>query len=339
MVCLPFVVQKVATQQKGEISHFYTTSTTGHEYWLREFAGNVKQKKDQNGADIAGVFTADFNSIDASSTANTYNYTNRFLWDYYYSKTPNGNVFGDDKNGDDYKEYYHSDHSFTNYPLQQAGTAYLVGFPGASYYEFDLSGQWIAQNTASTAPAKLDKQTITFASATGVGIGVSDNEKEGTAINGNKFQPNYLTKKLTANDYLLNSDGNSFDKAGSSTTVPFRPYLYVVKTDASGTRGGDRKDSINSVVFGGDVPQMKVPKANNQLGNDDALIVTAGKKKICVESQLRYTTDVRIVTLAGVTLTSYSIQPSEYVETQVYSSGVYIVYADNGKYVKKVIVK
>ena len=137
----------------------------------------------------------------------------------------------------------------------------------------------------------------------------------------------------------MNSDGNSFDKAGSSTTVPFRPYLYVVKTDASGTRGGDRKDSINSVVFGGDVPQMKVPKANNQLGNDDALIVTAGKKKICVELQLRYTTDVRIVTLAGVTLTSYSIQPSEYVETQVYSSGVYIVYADNGKYVKKVIVK
>ncbi len=339
VVSLPFVVQKVATQQKGEISHFYTTSTTGHEYWLREFAGNVKQKKDQNGADIAGVFTADFNSIDASSAANTYNYTNRFLWDYYYSKNPNGNVFGDDKNGDDYKEYYHSDHSFTNYPLQQAGTAYLVGSPGASYYEFDLSGQWTAQNTASTAPAKLDKQTITFVSATGVGIGVSDNEKEGTAINGNKFQPNYLTKKLTENDYLLNSDGNSFDKAGSSTTVPFRPYLYVVKTDASGTRGGNRKDSINSVVFGGDVPQMKVPKANNQLGNDDALIVTAGKKKICVESQLHYTTDVRIVTPAGITLTSYSIQSSEYVETHVESAGVYIVYADNGKYVKKVIVK
>jgi CheY-like chemotaxis protein len=35
----------------------------------------------------------------------------------------------------------------------------------------------------------------------------------------------------------------------------------------------------------------------------------------------------------------YGVQPSEYVETQVYSSGVYIVYADNGKYVKKVIVK
>jgi len=85
--------------------------------------------------------------------------------------------------------------------------------------------------------------------------------------------------------------------------------------------------------------QMKVPKAQNQLGGDDDLIVTAGKKKIMVESQLRYTTDVRIVTPAGVTLTSYSIQPSEYVETQVYSAGVYIVYADNGKYVKRVIVK
>ena len=85
---------------------------------------------------------------------------------------------------------------------------------------------------------------------------------------------------------------------------------------------------------------MKVPKVkNNQLGSDDDLIVKAGKKKICVESQLRYTTDVRIVTPAGITLTTFSIQPSEYVETRVETAGVYIVYADNGKYVKKVIVR
>ncbi len=346
VVSLPFEVKMVTTHQKGEISHFYSTSTTGHEYWLREFAGNVKQKKVNNVA-VPNVFTADFNSIAASTAENsyTYDYYNTFLWDYYYSKNRNNNTYGDDANGDDYKEYYKGKgddqkvNSYQNYPLQQPGTAYLIGFPGASYYEFDLSGQWTAQNTASPAPAKLDKQTITFVSATGVGIGVSDNEKEGTAINANKFQPNYLSKKLGTNDYLLNGDGNSFDKAGSSSTLPFRPYLYVVNADASGTRGGERKDSINSVVFGGDVPQMKVPKEINQLGGDDDLIVKAGKKKICVESQLRYTTDVRIVTPAGVTLATYSIQSSEYVETQVYSAGVYIVYADNGKYVKKVIVK
>lgn len=343
VISLPFEVQKVATQQKGEITHFYnyndnTTNeddTKGHEYWLRQFAGNVKQKKVNNVA-VNGVFTADFNLLNAAGANKLY--TNTFLWEYYYSK----NSY-DDKNGEDYKTYYNTDHTYTTYPLQQPGKAYLIGFPGVSYYEFDLSGQWTAQNTASPAPAKLDKQTITFASAIGVTIGISDNEKDATAdataYKGNKFMPNYLTKKLAEHDYLLNSDGNSFDKAGSSTTVPFRPYLYVVNTDEAGTRGGERKDSINSVVFGGDVPQMKVPKAHNQLGGDDDLIVTAGKKKICVESQLRYTTDVRIVTPAGVTLATYSIQSSEYVETQVYSAGVYIVYADNGKYVKKVIVK
>ena len=69
------------------------------------------------------------------------------------------------------------------------------------------------------------------------------------------------------------------------------------------------------------------------------MIVKAGKKKIMVESQLHYTTDVRIVTPAGITLTTFSIQPSEYVETRVETAGVYIVYADNGKYVKKVIVR
>lgn len=336
---LPFEVQLVTTQQKGEISHFYGSSTTGHEYWLREFAGNVKQKKDKNENPVTGVFTADFNSIAASTKENTYDYGNTFLWDYYYSKNPNGNTYGDDANSDDYQEYYHGNHEYKNYPFQQAGTAYLIGFPGASYYEFDLSGEWTAQNTATPAPAQLNKQTITFVSDTGVEIGVSDGEKEGTPINSNKFQPNYLSKKLGANDYLLNSDGNSFDKAGSATTVPFRPYLYVVNPGTSGTRGGERKDSVNSVVFGGDVPQMKAPKPINQLGSDEDLIVKSGKKKIMVESQLHYTTDVRIVTPAGITLKTFSIQPTEYIETRVENSGVYIVYADNGKYVKKVIVR
>ena len=336
---LPFEVQLVTTQQKGEISHFYGSSTTGHEYWLREFAGNVKQKKDKNENPVTGVFTADFNSIAASTKENTYDYGNTFLWDYYYSKNPNGNTYGDDANSDDYQEYYHGNHEYKNYPFQQAGTAYLIGFPGASYYEFDLSGEWTAQNTATPAPAQLNKQTITFVSDTGVEIGVSDGEKEGTPINSNKFQPNYLSKKLGANDYLLNSDGNSFDKAGSATTVPFRPYLYVVNPGTSGTRGGERKDSVNSVVFGGDVPQMKAPKPINQLGSDEDLIVKSGKKKIMVESQLHYTTDVRIVTPAGITLKTFSIQPSEYVETRVETAGVYIVYADNGKYVKKIIVR
>ena len=339
-ISLPFEVKLVTTQQKGEISHFYGNSTSGHEYWLREFAGNVKQKKDQNGNSVAGVFTADFNSMAASTSDNTYNYGNTFLWDYYYSKNPNGNGYGDDANGEDYKQYYNTGHSFENYPMQRPGTAYLIGFPGTSYYEFDLSGKWIAQNTASLAPAKLDRQTITFASKTGVTIGISDNEKNATADgNGNKFMPNYLTKNLTTNDYLLNDDGNSFDKATTtSTTVPFRPYLYVVNASAN-TRGNERQDLINSVVFGGDMPQIKLPKPDKLLGIEGDLIITSGKKKIIVESEIHYVADVRIVTPAGITLTSFAIEPGETVETRIENAGVYIVYADNGKYVKKVIVK
>ena len=67
--------------------------------------------------------------------------------------------------------------------------------------------------------------------------------------------------------------------------------------------------------------------------------MNAKRKKITVESQLHYVTDVSIVTPAGITLKTFTIQPSEYVETRVANSGVYIVYADNGKYVKKVIVR
>ena len=168
-ISLPFKVIFVATQQKGEITHFYAGNTKGHEYWLRHYDGNLQQKQENN-AIVPGVWTADFNLLAANGTDNK-TYNNHFLWDYYYSKNDR-----DDRNGDDYKQYYNSDHTFENYPLEQAGNAYLIGFPGKSYYEFDLSGLWTAQNTASPAPAKLDKQTITFVSATGETINVSDTE-------------------------------------------------------------------------------------------------------------------------------------------------------------------
>jgi hypothetical protein len=38
-------------------------------------------------------------------------------------------------------------------------------------------------------------------------------------------------------------------------------------------------------------------------------------------------------------LSTFDIAPDETVATRVASTGVYIVYADNGRYVKKIIVK
>ena len=69
------------------------------------------------------------------------------------------------------------------------------------------------------------------------------------------------------------------------------------------------------------------------------LIVKSANKVIMITSELNYKTDVTIVTPAGVTLSTFAIAPDETVTTRVARTGVYIIYADNGKYVKKVIVK
>ena len=81
-VSLPFTAELVTTQQKGEITHFYSGSRTidgngtkiGHEYWLREYIG-----KKAGTAVTNGIFTAAFNYPDAVS--GNKEVTNTFLWD------------------------------------------------------------------------------------------------------------------------------------------------------------------------------------------------------------------------------------------------------------------
>lgn len=324
-ISLPFTAELVTTQDKGEITHFFDGSTEGHEYWLRVYDGIDATTSTTD--ELAAKFT-----YPATAESGSKSDANTFLYDYYYSQSESK-----DANSDIYKSYYNGLRTYDKYPYLKAGSPYLIGFPGVSYYEFDLSGNFEAKNTYA-AIAKLGTQTITFASAEKAPIGVSDDEMASVEKDNYIFYPNYQNKELASGDFLLNSSdgGNKYKKlTASKTALPFRPY-FMKKSGAQETRG---EGNVNSIIFSGDMAQMNVPKAQNQLGGDDDLIVTAGKKKICVESQLRYTTDVRIVTPAGVTLAAYSIQSSEFVETQVYSAGVYIVYADNGKYVKKVIVK
>ena len=339
-ISLPFVVSNVTTQQKGEITHFYTGSTTGHEYWLRKFAGNFRETS------TSGVYAADFNLLNPtdSNEPDPYvqkEYTNQFLWDYYYSKNPNGNGYGDDRNGEDYKQYYNESHTYTNYPLEQAGRAYLIGFPGASYYEFDLSGEWTASNTASPAPAKLDKQTITFASSPAVTIAVSDTELSSgkTVKDGYEYIPNYISKKFTnAGDcYILADDGASYVKNKADDIVSaFRPY--IVKNTASPARGKETPN-VEQVVFGMDHDTDFLP--HNEITDrlDGTLNIYAKKGKIVVESSLRYTVDVSIYTPAGIAMYKFPVKAGETVEQRINSKGVYIVHSDDGQHMKKVIVR
>jgi hypothetical protein len=330
-VSLPFSAELVTTQDKGEITHFYGGSKTvdsngtkiGHEYWLREYDGKSTKPED------ADVFKAVFNYPEASG--NTKSAANTFLWDYYYSKNTQK-----DANTDIYQTYYESGRDLQQYPLLAQGTPYIIGFPGTTYREFDLSGNWIPQNTAATTPAQLARQTITFASAEAASIGVSDEEKAGVTKNNYTFKPNYLGKETTG--YMMNTVGSCFEITSEAVaTVPFRPYFVFVagSSSAPATRAAqyivfDSSDS--SFAIGDDDP------SEGEVGQG-SLLFGVRRHTVVVTSSLRDEADVRIVNVNGQTIASYKIQPGETVETPVYNSGVYIIRAAGGHYTKKVSVK
>ena len=338
-VSLPFKAELVTTQDKGEITHFYSKSPTvdgsdnrvkiGHEYWLREYKG----QKENTNPQTDGYFTAAFNYPDAASSDKTVE--NTFLWDYYYKDNERK-----DKNTDTYQRYYETERSYQQYPRLAQATPYIIGFPGTTYYEFDLSGNWIAQNTYPTAPLKLDRQTITFASNPGITIKVSDDEPEGISSDGYIFKKNYLSKDVTG--WLMNSTGNAFERKMSEGTpkepvavaaVPFRPYFE--KEPASGSRQAarailfDREDS--SFAIGDDRDPSE--------GEVGTLTFFTKRHVIGVTSTLREAADVQIYNMSGHVITSFTVLPGETVERDVPISAVYIVRAANGRYTKKIAVK
>ena len=274
------------------------------------------------------VVTATFNYPDAAGDDDR-QVDNTFLWDYYYSKNTQ-----EDANTDTYQTYYQTSRTLTEYPLLATAQPYIVGFPGKTYYEFDLSGEWTAKNTASPAPAQLAKQTISFVSDAGITIGVSDGEMSATAVDGYAFVPNYMSKKVDG--YLMNVTGSSFDvtPAGGAATVPFRPYFVAGSVGARQNARSILFDSSDSsFAFGDD----KDPSGDN-LGEGD-LIFTVRKHMISVTSSLRRETDVRIVNTSGLTIANFTIQPGETVDTNIGVAGVYVVRADGGRIQKKLAIK
>ena len=345
-VSLPFSAELVTTQDKGEITHFYGGSKTvdsngtkiGHEYWLREYKGGAVDTND------ATVFKSTFNYPDA--TTGDKEVKNTFLWDYYYSKNTQK-----DANADTYQTYYKADESthvvntFTNYPRLANGTPYIVGFPGTTYREFDLSGLWAGpSNTATTpdgVPAKLERQTITFASAEAAPIAVSDGEKAGVTKDNYTFKSNYLSNEVKG--YFMNTEGNSFDKAMTATepatelavaTVPFRPY-FVATTQNSAPRRSEAKyivfDSAGSSFAIGD------EDPSDELAGE--LYFSTKPRKLVTTSSMRQPADVRIYGVSGQSIAAFTIQPGETIETDIPIAGVYIIRAANGRYTKKFALK
>ena len=339
-ISLPFTAELVTTNQKGEITHFYSGSETskngtntkiGHEYWLRELTNNATMTEKST-----GVLEANFHYPAATGAAKEV--ANTFLWDYYYKNTSVHNQ--KDENDDtylQYQQYYQTARNYSAYPLLTAATPYILGLPGQTYYEFDLSGKFVAQNTAVSIP-QVAKQVITFASNKKAAIRVSDDEMTDVTVKyegiNYTFKPSYMNENLEAgtNSYTLkpefdsNNDGvtdcSVFDKvpaSGEATAVSaFRPYFI----SAPSSSGSPKKRTASQIVFGSyNDEQIDEPLSVV----DGTLEIYAKDHKIITTSHLKDPVAITIVSVAGITYTSYMLQPGETIETPVHTNGVYIV--------------
>ena len=312
-ISLPFTAELVTTQDKGEITHFYAGNNNqiGHEYWLRRFNTVTQDNQD---------YKVEFSSLAAGNTSKTV--TNTFLWTHYYSKNSQK-----DKKNDTYQTYYNTSRTYNDYPLYAAGTPYLIGFPGQTYYEFDLSGNFSPNNTATPAPSDPDPQIITFVSVDATTIGVTDDEYElskvADASTGYTFMPTYQT--MTVGDaqtdvFMIGNNGTQMLRNATATTVPFRAYLTgpAAQANPAPSRGGTRADALY-ISYSGDGDVLE------QVATDHGLNIYGSNMTLYIESTLEYPTTVTISTVAGKILKQFTIQPGTKVTVPVNSRGVYLV--------------
>ncbi|MCR5179854.1 MAG: hypothetical protein K6C30_01370, partial [Bacteroidaceae bacterium] len=319
-ISIPFSPEVVTTQTKGELTHFYTGSTTGHEYWLREYdSGGAVDSENEN------IFVANFRYPDAGTSTKTY--TNTFLWDYYYSQNPKSEgKAGQDINTDEYqkkdndRKYYSETRTYSDYAYAAAGKPYIIGLPGDTYYEFDLSGSFIPEHTYLSID-QLPTQTITFASKAAATIAISDTELKNGKVtaDGYVFQPNYLATTLgSGKSYMMESDGSAYKQTTAATaSVPFRPY--ITPAPGGGVKG------VTDIIFSS-VSSSLDEEAERGNGDADSgkLLIRSKRGRILVKSNCSSTTVVHIVSAAGALIRTFDIAPGQSVETPV-AAGVFLV--------------
>ena len=339
-ISLPFTAELVTTDVKGEITHFYQANnsdqTKGHEYWLREYKGKVlKDKQESTDPD---VYVANF-GLPAAGTGSK-NVTNTFLWDYYYNASSGHEL--KDKNNDSYQNtYYNNARTYAGYPSLQGGTPYLIGFPGARYYEFDLSGGFEAFPTTATyqseRPEVLSKQTITFASNTGATIGVSDTEMTGVNKDGYYHHPNYLNIEMPAGGYVMSKDGDAYNQMTATDVTNKNNKVSAFRTYFS--KSATPQQAARRIVFNSSSTQLGGNDDNIQDRMGEGMDIRPGKRSVVVTSYLKQTADVRIFNVSGLCVASFNIEPGQTVKTPIYIDGVYIVHGAGARYIKKVTLQ
>lgn len=318
-ICLPFTVDKVAASLNGEITHFYGSPSDAetdnpsqnihslhHEYWLRGLTsiateGNVPSAVFQRPG--AALFSPTDASGNALTNGVSYTFANTFFVDNYADKLYNQYA----------NPYYATSHNYTDYLRLAGEVPYIVRFPGARYYEFDLSSAFYNDIFG----ALEDAQTVTFnaygdnhTGDTSYGAITIPVTKGMATMVGGKYSHLGTFSAINVsngNVYGMNNSGTAFDDASSlSTVTPFRTYMSPTATRSNARY--DYTSVINIAEQNADniMPDMEENEDDTQ--TEDHITVRAiGNQRVRIESTMA--TRLNVVTVAGQLYRILDVQP------------------------------
>ena len=325
-ICLPFTVNKAEASLNGEITHFYgddDKETKYHEYWLRGLT-SVKQENGKTLATFQRPGTA------ASGLFQIGNEGNAASLDYIFENHFFENTYGDLLYNKVENPYYTQQHTYKGYQPQQAGTPYVVRFPGERFYEFDLSSAFYNNLKKANEPA----QTITFhafgesytgddAKAKGAIVIPITAEMKTAANDGYAHMGTFAAREVTEGTvYGMNAQGTAFDDASTLTTVmPFRTYMAKTQTAAQ-TRSANPSVIHIAETTGIDRIEPEINGNEEDSESGDYLIVRSiGSRRVKVESS--YSIQLKVFASTGQLYRILDVQPG----TATYSGfhpGLYI---------------
>ena len=318
-ICLPFTVDKVAASLNGEITHFYGSPSDAetdnpsqnihslhHEYWLRGLTsiateGNVPSAVFQRPG--AALFSPTDASGNALTNGVSYTFANTFFVDNYADKLYNQYA----------NPYYATAHNYPDYLRLAGEVPYIVRFPGARYYEFDLSSAFYNDIFG----AWEDAQTVTFnaygdnhTGDTSYGAITIPVTKGMATMVGGKYSHLGTFSAINVsngNVYGMNDSGTAFYDASSlSTVTPFRTYMSPTATRSNAHY--DYTSVINIAELKADniMPDMEENEDDTQ--KEDHITVRAiGNQRVRIESTMA--TRLNVVTVAGQLYRILDVQP------------------------------
>ena len=333
-ICLPFTVNKAEASLNGEITHFYGEDgkdTKYHEYWLRGLT-SVDQK---DGKTLA-TFQRPGTASDLFQTGNEGNAASQ---DYVFENHFFEYAYGDLLYNKVENPYYTQQHTYKGYQPLQAGTPYVVRFPGERFYEFDLSSAFYNNLKNAKEPA----QTITFhafgesytgddAKAKGA-IVIPMTEEMKTAASGYAHMGTFAAREVKEGAvYGMNAQGTAFEDAPTqgtafndastqATVMPFRTYMAKPQTAAQ-TRSANPSVIHIAETTGIDriEPEVNGNEEDSESG-DHLIIRSIGSRRVKVEST--YSIQLKVFASTGQLYRILDVQPG----TATYSGfhpGLYI---------------